>query len=186
MTMKVIAFNLCWDPLCILRARSTINHWTFTFGTRNRNSLTAKNSLISFVSLIDNFKNISYYGDGSIDSIRNVALDKVQTILTNAYNKGIPYYAEGILHQVAHRTYQEMIKKINEDKKNEYNLLMKRLTEEMSKYNDTKEQLEKQKEIISLMDKKINQILANMKIEFPESESSMEKLNILFRHTIHK
>ncbi|CAG8706603.1 1066_t:CDS:2 [Cetraspora pellucida] len=81
----------------------TINHWTNTFGIQNHNTSEARSGLLNYINMINNFYKIGNYGDGYIDNIRNQAFSQVQTILTNAYNKGIHYWAEGMLHQVSHR-----------------------------------------------------------------------------------
>ncbi|CAG8479686.1 9936_t:CDS:2 [Scutellospora calospora] len=67
-----------------------IDHWTRTFNTKNKNSNKARKSLVLYVSSINKVKKVLCYGD-DINKIRSLALDDVQNILMNAYNKGIHY-----------------------------------------------------------------------------------------------
>ncbi|CAG8815727.1 20058_t:CDS:2, partial [Cetraspora pellucida] len=80
-----------------------INHWTSTFGTKNRNNYEATIGLLYYINMINDFNTVAYFGDGKIDNMRNQAFNRVKSILTNAYNKGFDYWAEGLIHQVAHR-----------------------------------------------------------------------------------
>ncbi|CAG8809990.1 6426_t:CDS:1, partial [Cetraspora pellucida] len=71
-----------------------INHWTSTFGTKNKNTYDATIGLLNYINIINDFNTIAYFGDGKINNIRSQALNKVKSILTNIYNKGFDYWAD--------------------------------------------------------------------------------------------
>ncbi|CAG8478509.1 7957_t:CDS:1 [Scutellospora calospora] len=156
-----------------------ISHWTRTFGTTNRNTNNTRVGLRNFIIMINNFYKIGQYGDGYIDNMRNTAMNNVQGILTNAYNKGIPYYAEGILHQVAHRTYQEIIT-LNKSKQQQLVNQVNNLTTQLNQVSNNihiNNELNQLKELVSSLDKKINEILVNLGIQFQNDETLNNKLD---------
>ncbi|CAG8722808.1 21222_t:CDS:2 [Cetraspora pellucida] len=147
-----------------------IQHWTHTFGTKNRNTHEAYIGLKNFITMINNSENIGYFGDGKIDTMRNQALEKVKSILTNAYNKGLDYWSEGLLHQVAHRVYQEKLSLIQNQNKQ---LLIK-----INELNNSS------KKNISLnINDKIDQILKNLDINFIDNISLENKIDNITEFT---
>ncbi|CAG8790203.1 8722_t:CDS:2 [Cetraspora pellucida] len=80
----------------------TVDYWTYTFGTKNHDTSVTKNELREYINKINNYKSIDEYDDGYMNTAIGYLKPKVKIILTNAYDKGIHYWAEGMIHRVTH------------------------------------------------------------------------------------
>ncbi|CAG8695693.1 11318_t:CDS:1 [Cetraspora pellucida] len=121
--------------------------------------VTTKNVFNEYVNIInDNFTNIITYQfqDNKVENLKW----KI-SIITEIYNKKSIYWAEEILHQITHRTFQTLLSTnqiILENSNNDEN-------------NQLNNQL-KENQIL-----KINKILENLKINFFDNETIDEKID---------
>ncbi|CAG8749252.1 14412_t:CDS:1, partial [Cetraspora pellucida] len=135
-----------------------MNYWVQWFNPNPKDMwpnylVITKNVFNEYVNMInDNFTDIITYQfqDNKIENLKW----KI-SIITEIYNKKNIYWAEEILHQLTHRTFQTLLST------NQINL----------ENSDENNQLEENRLL------KINKILENLKIDFFDNETIDEKID---------